>query len=222
MGNINRLIEELILRNKGIRRAEQYINTKREEYNQSIQAPINFIKNERKEISRLENSNIYFNLETYVRELAKLWQVPVNKLKVAMRFDSYQEKHNQEDLIKLCSASTMYTEQPRDMKVIVEYNGSRKTKQAVLEIDLTKELLDVVQRNGETLIANLKVKAEDAGNGLYYISFYCENYKDLVLSKSLKEFIEIKKSKDRNDTNIAMFKAVKKDNDIKINLSASI
>ncbi len=150
------------------------------------------------------------NLQTYVEELAKLWETDVKNLEVNLIFNTFSEKMTFKQLLSECIDSVNPT-----MTLLVIYKNGASTRGAQIKYPITKEVLKEIQKDGKPFFKHLRpeIIEVDANLDRYDSTLICDDYKNLHFAYTFGYLSKIMNNPDyKTIDNIALLNASIRDN----------
>lgn len=212
MQSIEKKIAELNARKQELQKAKDFIEEKKKEYEEAIRKPAAFAEREERKIRDLLASKVSVSLQSYVEELAKLWNLDINKLKANLIFETFNGKMTKEELLNMYYTEFSFSGKTHNALFLVNYKDGEITRSAYIDYPITINFFSSKQRNNLPLIDCLKaiVKFED---GSFESTFVCDDYKNIQFAYPFSKMVNIMNDGHYSSTaNIALLNAAIRDN----------
>ena len=213
MQTIEERIRELNARKQGIQKAKDFIEEKKKEYEAAIEKPAAFAEREEREIRALLGSRVPVSLQTYLEELAKLWNTNVRNLDTTFVIATFSGVIPMEDMLKGLTEESRYSSK-HNIFFLVTYHDGPVMHTACISRPITKGLLKEEQKDGKSFVSHLRrevirIDSEDR----YQTSIVCDDYSPLVFDFTFGDMTNIMYDPNyKTEDNIALLNAAIRDN----------
>lgn len=211
MQTIKEMVAELNARKQGLQEARDFIEEKKKEYEKAIEKPAAFAEREEREIRALLGSKVPVSLQTYVEELAKLWNTKVRNLDPTLIITTFSDNMTLEQMVKELLSEFLYSSSKCDVSFLVTYKDGPVMHTACITRPITKGLLQEVQEDGKSFISHLRPEVIKDG-ARYESSLVCDDYTPLVFNFTFGHMINIVYDPNyKTQRNIALLNAAIRD-----------
>ena len=213
MQTIEGRIRELKARKQGLQKAKDFIEEKKKEYEAAIEKPAAFAEREEREIRALLASKVPVSLQTYVEELAKLWNTKVRNLDTTLVIATFSGVIPMEEMLKELTEESCYSSK-YNINFLVTYHDGPVMHCACINRPITKALLKAEQKDGKSLVSHLRrevirIDGEDRSE----TSIVCDDYSPLVFDFTFGDITNIMYDPNyKTQDNIALLNAAIRDN----------
>ena len=214
MQSIEEKVAELKARKQGLQEAKDFIEEKKKEYEAAIEKPAAFAEREEREIRALLASKVPVSLQTYIEELAKLWNTKVRNLDPTLIITTFSDNMTLEQMVKELLSEFLYSSSKCDVSFLVTYKDGPVMHCACIKRPFTKELLQSTQKDGKSFISHLRadvvrIDSEDR----YESTIVCDDFTPLVFNFTFGDMIKIMYDPNhKTEDNIALLNAAIRDN----------
>lgn len=206
---------------KRLKDEEALSEQRAEEYKRAIKSEKGLVKAhaqlkaQYKKVEDVKSELLPFGVDEYLKAMASLWDVSQDRLNVFVGFDSIEGRKNYNEMVR--QHYTPRGEEPHYMTLHVSCRIGEKVKRARIEMPLSMDSFDEVQRDGKTLGQHLKLSTYersdmDKGGIVKMTAFMCTDYKDLIFFTTLGDVAETLRDHDYTDlSKTAVLRAVLKE-----------
>ena len=214
MQSFEELTIELKARQEQLKKTKNFIAKKKEEFEKAIEKPTQFVEREEREIKALLNSKLPISLQTYVEELAKIWDTDVKNLNAQLIFDTFDEKMTKQELIREMLETHIYSGKPKySVAFLVDYKDGPITHHACIKRPITERLLSSIQKDGKSFVSHLQPEIDKIDEDNYESTLKCDDYRYLAFDFSFGEIARVMTDSDCQVTaSIAVLNAAKRNN----------
>lgn len=194
------IIEELIEKKSVIAREKSAILREMIQHKGSMRKHGEVIQQKKEEIKQMLHDSIFVNVETIVKNIAKIWNAKVEDLDVNVEFPTTEiiGKATKKEMASIFGART-----DRSIRILVEFLGQWIVFSSVLD-------LNAIQKNGENLYNCLDVEHKES-DGYCKTNFVCPNYRDLTFKFYLNTLINFETNEYEGDLGRAVMTAYEQD-----------
>ncbi len=195
---------------------QQYIDYKKTEFEKDIAPSQSNINSAREEIQKIKESVVCVNLQSFVEELAKLWEAKTSDLDITIVFNTIPGKFEKYNWNEYGNFLHEYFSIPQTMTLLVTDNVNPHKRITTLEAPFPLLALKAPQKDGKTLGALLDLVSEEISPNQFETSFVCKDYRPLIFRMDFNSILEREKSHQQKNGQMslstrALISAVEKD-----------
>ena len=214
MQTIEEKVAELNARKQGLQEATTFLAERKREYEAAIEKPAAFAEREEREIRALLASKVPVSLQTYVEELAKLWNTNVRNLDATLIVETFNGQLSMEEMVKELVAESLLSSRPKNsISFLVDYKDGPVMHTACISRPITKGLFKEEQKDGKPFVSHLRPEVVKIRERCYESSLVCDDYTPLVFNFAFGDMTNIMYDPNyKTEDNIALLNAAIRDN----------